>query len=66
MSWLATWLSFISALVVANNLFQQLNHHLALTQLGQQNGAQSMLDQCRRQINHMVFFPEYLIKHGGK
>lgn len=57
---------FVSALVVANNLFQRLSHHLALTQLGQQNGAQSMVDQCRRQINHRVFFSKYLIKHGGK
>lgn len=57
---------FVSALVVANNLFQRLSHHLALTQPGQQNGAQSMLDQCSRRINHRVFFSKYLIKHGGK
>lgn len=59
-------LIFVSALVVANNLFMQLGHHLVLTQLGQQNGVQSMLDQCRRRINHRVFFSKYLIKHGGK
>ena len=59
-------LIFVSAMVDANNLFQGLSHHLALTQLGQQNGAQSMLDQCRGLINHRVFFSKYLIKHGGK
>lgn len=40
----------------AKNLFRRLSHHLALTQLGQQNVAQSMADQCSRQINHRVFF----------
>lgn len=61
-----TKLIFVPALVVPNNLFQQLSHHLALTQLGLQNGAQSMVDQWRKRINHRVFFSKYLIKHGGK
>lgn len=30
---------FVSAPVVAHNLFQPVSHHLALTQLGQQNGS---------------------------